>query len=191
MLTAGILLAAGHGTRFGADKLSATLFGHPLAEYAASALRMSHVGRRFCVGRAMDGFDHVHAQGEQSESLRAGIRAARQASAARAVIVLADMPLVTAGLIDSIVAACPAGGAAAAIDGRPMPPACFDAALFSQLEAARGDEGARGLLAGLPPECRIPAPGLLLDIDTREDLLRLAQTHRLAGDGSVRLERVP
>ncbi|MDH2326943.1 NTP transferase domain-containing protein [Cereibacter sp. SYSU M97828] len=191
MATAGILLAAGRGTRFGADKLAAPLFGRPLAHYAAQALRTARMDLLFCVGRPITDFVQVSSQGEQADSLRAGIRAARNAGAARAVIVLADMPLVTAGLIDRVVAACPPGGAAAAWDRRPMPPTCFDAALFTNLERIEGDAGARGILAGLPQEYRVAAPGLLIDIDRPADLQLLSETHRMAGDGTLRPAPAP
>jgi CTP:molybdopterin cytidylyltransferase MocA len=67
--------------------------------------------------------------------------------------------------------------AAAATDGtRPMPPACFPAGLFDDLQALTGDRGAAPLLRALPEAQRVTAPpGTLIDIDTEADFAALCR----------------
>lgn len=173
MITVGILLAAGKSRRFGADKLAALLHGRPLIAYAADAMAGAALDHRLAVGRIVDGFGQVPADGGQADSLRSGVLAAQALGADRVVIALGDMPLVDAILIDAVVAACPVNGASAAFDGLAMPPACFAAAFFPALLALRGDRGAGSLLKDLSPECLVIAAGKLQDVDTQADLVRL------------------
>lgn len=167
MVTAGVLLAAGHSRRFGGDKLSAPLAGAPLLRFASSALLHARLDHRICVGRNVDGFDYIPAAGGQSASLRAGVMAAVVLGADRVVIALADMPFVDSALIDAVVAACPDDGASAAWDGVAMPPACFAAPMFPALLSLSGDRGAGSLLHAAS---LVPAVGKLFDIDTPDDL---------------------
>lgn len=180
MITVGILLAAGRSQRFGADKRAALLNGRPLIDYAAAAMAGAALDHRLAVGAELLGYLTVPAPagGQQSDSLRAGIEAAERLGAGRIVVILGDMPLIDAALIDAVVAACPTDGASAAQDGAAMPPACFDAALFPKLKALRGDRGAGALLIDLPPECRVAAVGRLADIDTPKDFQAVAMALR-------------
>ncbi|MDO6414901.1 NTP transferase domain-containing protein [Sphingomonas sp. BIUV-7] len=177
MTIAGILLAAGRSTRFGADdKLVAVLEGRPLIDHAAQALRDAPVGLRFVVrskaADALDGFETVRvAEGaEMSRSLAAGIAAARAAGAEGALVLLADMPFVTPAHLAALVAGF-AGRSTllASTDGtRPSPPALFGADRFAELEAGSGDAGGRRLLAAAT--LIAAPPGSLRDIDTPEAL---------------------
>ena len=180
--TAAVLLAAGASRRFGAaDKLLAGLRGRPLVAHAAAALRQSGLAPLIAVttnpqvAALLPEFRIVRPDlpdPAQSDSLRAGIAAARALGAARVVVALGDMPDVPPDLLRAVAARATDTLPAAATDGaRVLPPACFPAALFDALLVARGDRGARGLLAGLPEAQRVPAaPGALRDIDTPADL---------------------
>ena len=176
----GVLLAAGRSLRFGAeDKLLATLQGRPLIAYAADAVRNADLERRIAVisnaelRPLLAGFDIVEiAAALQSDSLRASVIAAGNPD--RLLVTLGDMPLVTSQHLDSVVARCPDDMASASVEnGQPMPPACFSSTWLRRLSALMGDRGAGSLLRDLPQELLIPAPGLLTDIDTPSDLLRL------------------
>jgi CTP:molybdopterin cytidylyltransferase MocA len=83
---------------------------------------------------------------------------------------LADMPLVSVGTLQALVAA---GGPAAVAypGGKPGAPACFPAALFPALAALTGDSGAAHVLRGLADVTMVEtAPEELRDVDRPEDL---------------------
>ena len=117
----------------------------------------------------------------QSTSLHAGVHAARAEAAAVAVL-LGDQPGVTAPLIDMVVAAFLDAGAHVArpvhctADGRRVPghPVVLARRVWPELEALRGDQGARALLAAHPEwlfevALATEAPE---DIDTLDDYRR-------------------
>lgn len=82
-----------------------------------------------------------------SSSIRAGLRAVRDETD-HVVIILADMPFLTAGLMDRFLDAYLASGrplGAVAVGGRRSHPAAFGRELFGELEEIRGDAGAKEL----------------------------------------------
>lgn len=178
--TAGVLLAAGHGRRFGAgNKLLADWRGAPVVVHAADALRRAvtdgqlvAVVRDRRVAALLPDFRIVTADGTEtmSDSLRLGLAAVR---ADRALIVLGDMPAVPPAHLAALLRACGPGRAAAsahpAPDGsRPGVPACLPRAMFAAAARVRGDRGARNLLAGA---ALVPLPsGAGHDIDRPGDL---------------------
>jgi CTP:molybdopterin cytidylyltransferase MocA len=180
MTTVGLLLAAGRSSRFGpANKLLAPFRGAPLVTHAAAAMAALPLGHRLAVtadarvASLLPGFRLVAANpaGLQSDSLKAGLRAAEALGADLVLVALGDMPLVTVGTLSAVLAAARAEGVAAAVDGDLVtPPAGFTADRFPALMALSGDRGAGALLRDLPAAARVPAPGLLADIDTEGDL---------------------
>jgi molybdenum cofactor cytidylyltransferase len=193
---AALVLAAGRSSRFAAaggreaTKLIAPIAGKPLARYAVKAALTSTARpivvvtghAREAVEAALRGlaFQSVYnpsfASGVAS-SLRAGI-AALPPDAAGAIVLLADMPAVTAALIDRLIAAFAARqDTLAAIPvgaGRRGNPVLLSADLFPSVAKLDGDEGARRLLATLPAERLIEVPiddfGATLDVDTPDAL---------------------
>jgi CTP:molybdopterin cytidylyltransferase MocA len=189
-VTAGLLLAAGRSSRFGAaDKLLAPFRGRPLVVHAAEALHAAPLDHRIAVtadprvAALLPGFASVPmASGDpdapratQSDSLRAGLARARALGAELVLVVLGDMPLVTPALLAAILDRAASAGVAAAADAAVRsPPAAFGPEFFEALAATAGDRGAGAILATLPDHALVPAPGLLGDIDTAEDLARLS-----------------
>jgi molybdenum cofactor cytidylyltransferase len=111
-----------------------------------------------------------------SESLRAGI-AALDSDITAAMICLGDMPLVTAGIIDSMLAAYdPDQGRAIVVPtcrGQRGNPVLWDRRFFPEIAALSGDTGARGLLrlhGGAVHEIELGTDAVLLDFDTPESL---------------------
>lgn len=156
MTDVAVLLAAGRSQRFGpSDKLGHMIDGQPML--AVSAGNLAQCGADHLVAVLRDPglaamlpppFTCVICRGQQSDSLRAGLRAARQLGATRLLVALADMPYVPSALMrrvlaasDGIRPACCAGQ-----DGQPMPPACFPASWFDRIDALAGDRGAGALL---------------------------------------------
>lgn len=199
---AAILLVAGRSTRFSAapeaaqTKLVAPLAGKPLARYAAEAALASSADpviavtghARADVEAALEGLAlrWVHnarfADGLAS-SLQHGLAAAPD-DVDGAVILLGDMPAVTPGLIDQLIAAFKAKPDALAVapvhDGQRGNPILLARELFAAVAGLDGDIGARRLLDASPREriLEIPVEGFetRLDIDTREALTAATRT---------------
>lgn len=194
---AAIVLAAGRSTRMGGpNKLTLDVRGKPMVRHAAEAALGSRARPVIvvtghdagAVERALAGLDVVFRHNPDfvrglSGSLRTGI-AAVPAGAAAAVVLLGDMPGVTAGTVDRLIeglAARPTALAVApVVDGRRGNPILLARRLFPAVAALDGDTGARRLLdlAGEDvAEVAIDDAAVLTDVDTPEALSAL----RMAG----------
>ena len=189
-----IVLAGGFGSRFGGGKLTAPWRGGRLIDGALKSAFAAPV-RTVTVVTGADGAvadaagDFAAAMGEtgrlrlvhapdhaegMAATLRTGI-ASLPADTAGAFVFLGDMPLVPAAILSDLAGALAAGAPAAApiFEGQRGHPVLFGAALFPDLLALTGDEGARQVLRILGPALvLVPAPdnGVLVDIDTRTQL---------------------
>jgi molybdenum cofactor cytidylyltransferase len=179
----GLVLAAGEGRRFGATKQLAELRGRPLLEYALEAMAgvsprvvvLGHAAGEIAAQVDLHGATPVVCQDwaeGQAASLRCGLAALDGCDAV--VVVLGDMPGVTAEAVQAVVAA---GGGEDAVratyDGVPGHPVLLRRPLLDRAAELRGDTGFRDLLA----EARVremEVGGLAdpADIDTREELAR-------------------
>ncbi|MBO0780889.1 MAG: nucleotidyltransferase family protein [Ktedonobacteraceae bacterium] len=85
-----------------------------------------------------------------STSLRAGLASLQHYEpVGGAIVLLGDQPLITARLIDDLIAARQATGSriiAPLYNGRRGNPVLFDASLFPELEQVDGDEGGRSVI---------------------------------------------
>ena len=188
-----VLLAAGRGTRFGtAPKLLAPLDGKPLVRHAAEAALASKVrpvvvvlgAHADAVRTALDGLDVAFVVNPDfaaglSTSLRSGL-SVLPADSPAAVILLGDMPRVTAGQIDRLAAAYRAARPSPAaivpvVEGRRGNPVLLDRRILGDaLASLSGDHGAGPLLKGRTDVLEIAGePGTALDVDTPEMLVRL------------------
>ncbi|MDN3920574.1 nucleotidyltransferase family protein [Roseateles violae] len=106
-------------------------------------------------------------------SIAAGVAASGDADGW--LIVPADMPLLTSASMRAVADALEQFPVAyAQYRGRQGHPVGFSAELYSELVALRGDEGARRLIARYPAQAvELDDPGVLVDVDTAEDLARL------------------
>ena len=179
-MIAGLILAAGPGTRFGAEaKLLAELDGRPLLEHAVRAqcavpelervvvvlgARADEVVERIDFGRAEPIVCSSWSEG-QAASLRRG--AVELASAHKVLVTLGDEPLVTPALLARFLDEPP--GTRAAYDGRPGHPVVLGPEHLRAIAQLRGDRGARDLLrGGRTIECGHLGSGR--DVDTPQDL---------------------
>ena len=188
-----VLLAAGRGTRFGAEpKLLARLDGTPLVRHAAEAALASRArpvvvvlgAHAVAVRAVLHHLDLVFVENAAfgsglSTSLRAGL-AALPAETDAAVILLGDMPRVTPEQIDRLAAAYRAAKPAPSavvptIAGRRGNPVLLDRRVLGDaLASLSGDHGAGPLLKGRADVLEIPGePGTALDVDTPGMLARL------------------
>ncbi|OLC56198.1 MAG: hypothetical protein AUH85_07120 [Chloroflexi bacterium 13_1_40CM_4_68_4] len=188
---AAIILAAGESKRFGDQKLLATLDGRPLLQHVLDVANESSldpivvvlgadavvIGQRVRPGRARVVRNIDFASG-QASSLRAGLRAIGPDSDA-AVVLLGDQPLVTAPLLDDLVARQRVSLAPAVMcaqNGRRSPPVLLHRDLWPEIEALQGDVGARDVLArrGDVAVLEVDASRARLDdVDTPDDRERL------------------
>ena len=182
-----VLLAAGRSRRFGdRDKLDQAFLGQPLGLHAAIALEdVPFMDRVAVVGGsrpeyARHGFRVIvneDAASGMASSVRIGIAAAKAQGAAAAMVVLADMPRVTAGHVRRLLdAADGADAMVASSDGRDAkPPALFGAGRFDAIMAVTGDRGARDMIrAGRHV---VASPAELVDVDTPDELEELMRLH--------------
>ena len=186
---AGILLAAGAGSRFGGGKLLHPLQGAAIGVHAARhmqaaglwvtavvrpgsdelvrLLQNEGVAVTVCA-TAADGMGVSLAHGIAQTSLR-------ENEAAGWVVALADMPRIRPATIRQIADAVRAGAliVAPTYQGERGHPVGFSVALRDELLACRGDEGARAVLKRHHTEIQLIAvddPGVIFDIDRKEDL---------------------
>lgn len=98
------------------------------------------------------------------------------------LIVPADMPLLRPASMLAVADALQDYSVAyAQYRGRQGHPVGFSAELYSELVALQGDEGARRIVARYPSQAiDLDDPGVLVDVDTVEDLQRL-QAQEQAG----------
>ena len=191
---AGVLLAAGQGSRFGRPKALVELDGQTLAERGVGMLRAGgadpvlivtgaaqvELGPQYQV-RTVYNDDWLTGMGS---SLRAALRVLADpdvgAEVGAAVVALADQPLVGAEAVSRLIAAYQAGAgvAVAAYDGRPRNPVLLAREHWPEVIAmATGDQGARAFLRARPDlvtlvECG--DTGRPDDIDTPADLEHIA-----------------
>ncbi|MFB6303750.1 MAG: NTP transferase domain-containing protein [Haloferacaceae archaeon] len=188
---AGVLLAAGTGSRFGeGNKLLADLAGDPLVRHAARALVAALDRVVVVVGHEADAVEAALAgldvrtvrnpdyERGQSTSVAAGVAAVRDADAA--VFALGDMPRVRPETVRTLVAAYRAGAGtalAAACEGRRGNPVLFDAVHFDALGDVDGDVGGREILLGGDRSALVETgdPGVVRDVDRPGDLERLRE----------------
>lgn len=191
MSVVAILLAAGSATRFGSDKLLHALPHEvPIAVQSARHLKAVFPDRVLAVVRPdsararelleQEGCEIVvceqAAQG-MGASLACGVRAAHrgQARVDGYLVALADMPFIRPSSIAAVRDALRGGAAIAApyFRARRGHPVGLAARFRAELEALRGDEGARQLLAAHGSEIvkvAVGDPAVLRDIDTPGDL---------------------
>lgn len=188
---AGIVLAAGSSTRMGHNKLLLDLGGEPLVRRAARAalaaglqpvvVVLGHQSRE--VEGALAGlpfrpaFNAEHA-GAQRLSLQCGVRAL-EAGAEAAVVILADMPFVTAAMLRALVERYRDSGAplvTSEYGGVFAPPTLYDRSLFPEILALTGEGCGRQVARRHRDEAAVveqPAAALA-DVDYAADYERAA-----------------
>jgi molybdopterin-guanine dinucleotide biosynthesis protein A len=171
----GILLVGGASRRFGSPKALAILDGETLAERAWRTLG-EVADERLAIGKAADGlvlpFPLVD-DGSEVRAPIAGVVAGLRAARHEVVVVLpVDCPLATSTELRALAAAC--ADAAVPASG-PLPGAYRRSALPALERAlAAGELALRAVLGALETRTVALDPARLVNVNTPEDLARLA-----------------
>ncbi|MDC7684873.1 nucleotidyltransferase family protein [Asticcacaulis sp. BYS171W] len=178
-----ILLASGRSERFGAtDKLTADLYGKPLALHAATRLvalpwrsakaTIADDGLRGPLERL--GYTVVVSEGPEAGMGDNLARAAAGIEEGTVLVALADMPFVTADHIEALLRAATSPQTIVVSRAGPMraPPVLFGAVHLPALQRLTGDEGARRILTARAVDVIDveTAAQILFDIDTPQDI---------------------
>ncbi|MBX3618802.1 MAG: nucleotidyltransferase family protein [Rhizobacter sp.] len=187
-----VVLAAGRGSRFrglhhklmqtlGASTVLATTISNALATQlpvmvvttdSLADMVSRHVAKRDMVVLPPVGSPASQALG-MGYSIAAGVAARSDASGW--LILPADMPMVQTRTLRQVADELE-GNAIAYAQHRGLRghPVGFSAELYSELVMLTGDEGARRLVARYPAlGVEVDDPGVLLDVDTEDDLARV------------------
>jgi molybdenum cofactor cytidylyltransferase len=182
---AGIILAAGGASRFGAPKQLLAFQGIPLVRRTAQVALASGLSPVIVVSGAftpqirqvLEGLevDLIHNPGwqeGQSTSVKMGVNALSP-EAGSVIFFLADQPFVDVSLVQALVEAHAqelASIVAPMVDGARCNPVLFDRRTWVDFTALTGDIGGRQLFSRYPVTW-LPwhDTRLLLDIDTPED----------------------
>ena len=177
-------MAAGRASRFGGGKLDAPCAGKPVGQWVLNAVADAGLAPGVLItgprppaffARAKDWSWLINPR--PSDGLGSSVATAARMAGDRGseglLVLLADMPLVTPGLLRDLAART----GPAALDhggGRPGVPALFPAALFGRLARCTGDRGAAAVLAEVADLSLIAPPvDALRDVDTAQDLLHV------------------
>lgn len=183
-----VVPAAGAARRFGGGKLMADLHGRPLLDHTIESLLEGGVDRVVIVAPAPDAFSAVPAMADARvkvvvnpepsrgmfSSIQCGLDAAGEQASWLAVLP-ADMPFVRAATVSRLIEA--AGRAnevvVAACDGRRGHPLVLPARLRGPLlaqPASSSLKAALGALGAASIEVEVGDPGVVRDVDRRQDL---------------------
>lgn len=195
-----IVLAAGAGSRFGGGKLAALLEGRPVLQHVLDALAELRLGRVVVVlghdapslRSAITWRDEQRVLNPEPErglssSVRLGFAALQFTPVDAALVVLGDQPRLSGEVVAALIEAPLSDARPVAVpdyaDGASGPnPVLVLRSAWPLVDTISGDRGLGPLLETHPElVVRLPAPGANPDIDSRDDLERLA---RLSGEAS-------
>jgi molybdenum cofactor cytidylyltransferase len=196
---AAIVLAAGRSTRMGtANKLTADIGGEPMVRHAVKAALASAAQpvlvvtgheagnvRAALTGLEVSLLHNPDFAAGLSSSLKAGIAAVPD-TAEGTLVLLGDMPQITAAHLDRLIAAFAAEGGAGIIApthaGKRGNPLLWPRVYFREMLQLEGDAGAKRLLAAHASRVRevdLGTDAIFADVDTPE---ALAQVRRKGSD---------
>src|SRR6059036_2248292 len=195
-MISAIVLAAGTSSRMGSPKPLLTLGGRPLLERVLETVRDAAVDDIVVVlgheaDRVRDGvsFDGAHAvvnpayiEG-MSTSLQAGVRAADPRSDGF-LIVLGDQPFVQSATINTLIERRNGSQAKILIPtygGARGNPVLLDRSLSEEVQSITGDQGCRAIFGRHTQgilEVPVDDPGILVDLDTPEQIARADEVFR-------------
>lgn len=195
-MISAIVLAAGTSSRMGEPKPLLPVAGRPLLDHVLSAVRESRaddivvvlghaadrVRRRVSLEGTRAIVNEAYAEG-MSTSLRAGVHAANP-RADGLLIILGDQPFVSPATLDLLIAQREGTDAKILVPtyrGRRGNPVLVDRSLSNEIDAITGDQGCRAIFGQHPEgilEVPVEDPGILIDLDTPEQVARAEEAVR-------------
>ncbi len=193
--TVAVVLAAGAGSRFGGDKLLATLGGRALADHVVALATGPGLARAIVVvGPGATGIEAIAAahgartvlnpepERGLSSSVRTGLQALAEGAAdiEAALILLGDQPLTGAATVAALLAAEVPAGRSIVVPryrgGGGANPALLLRAAWPLAAALDGDRGFGPLIKAHPElVVEVDLPGDNPDVDTPTDLARVVE----------------
>jgi CTP:molybdopterin cytidylyltransferase MocA len=199
-----LILAAGQGRRFGADKLLAELSGKPLLRHVLDWVKEARDRHQLAGGLAVipagnvarekilmeSGLEYSFNPGPElgvAESLRLGLATltARHPDALAALILQGDQPRLRREVLEPLVAAWQSGGRPVvrpryAVEPEiPGHPVLLDRSVWDRANELRGDAGFAPLFKAYPDlVTTVDVPGTNPDINTPADLAKLESSPR-------------
>jgi xanthine dehydrogenase accessory factor len=192
-MISALVMAAGASSRMGEPKPLISLDDRPMLAYVLDSVARSRVAETIVVvGAASDRVrNEVPRNGARwvenpafaegmSSSLKAGV-AALSPTSDGFFVVLGDEPFVQPSTYDALIAARERSGAWIVLPtyrGVRGNPVLIDRTLAGEVDAITGDRGCRALRLRHPEETvEVPVddPGVLIDLDTPEDIARARQ----------------
>lgn len=175
------VLAAGSARRFGGGKLDAKCAGRPVGQWVIDTVQEAGLEAGLCItGPQPPSFAqrakgwHLVTNLEPSAGLGSSLALAAERAgemgADSLLVLLADMPLVSADFLADLARQKTPAGTDYGSE-RIGVPALFPARLFGQLQGLTGDRGAALLLSSLPDCKRLkPFAEMLMDVDIASDI---------------------
>ena len=192
-MISAIVLAAGESKRMGLTKLLLPIRGKSLLQLVIDNARQSKAGevivvlgaeaaklRREIKQSQVKITENPSYKEGMSTSLRAGLKAVSPEAKA-VLILLGDQPLVSASIIDALIAKYEESGSsmvAPAYDGKRGNPVLFDRSLIPELMGVTGDKGGREVIEKHPDQLatvNFKSAVTGSDIDSRDDYLEVCQ----------------
>jgi xanthine dehydrogenase accessory factor len=189
-MISALVLAAGTSSRMGEPKPLVRVQGEPLLARVLRAVATSRVQETVVVlGAEADrvrsevpllgarSVENPDFREGMSTSLKAGV-AALSPDAAAFFVVLADAPFLEASTLNALIAARERTGARILLptyEGTRGNPVLLDRSLSEEVDSLTGDRGCRAVRLNHPEETvEVPVddPGVVIDLDTPEDVLR-------------------
>ena len=180
---AGVVLAAGAGTRMGGPKAELVLDGERLVDRAVRVLRSGGCDPVLAVVRDCTAVPdaRVVVNPDPQRGMRSSLELAVAAAPVGAIaVLLADLPGIDAEAVRAVVAAWRPGRIAiATYGGRRSHPVVAPTMLWNAALALAGpDEGARAFMAAHPEYVDpVEVPGDPVDLDTPDDVRSWEQGH--------------
>lgn len=180
-----VVLASGNSKRFGArDKLAADLCGKSLVDHVLETVKSIGFGEIFLVTQDVSR-PHVttvinsDSHAGHGHALRLGFRAAQAAGWDCVTVVLGDMPLIEASHLRKMLKKLNQGQAVLSVFGDvKMPPAMFKGTAVSLILQDESGASMRTIIRRLDAIVVPMSQEESLDVDTPEDLTRIANIMR-------------